>query len=168
MGMQAADTSTNSYKEDKYIQNTVTADFYGGYAGASAFKVQPDVLIGLTNEVIDNAYVYDYETGKEITVYAQEKVEGTDPYDYYLWGARALLTVKNPACENGKKLLMFRDSFGSSIAPLFLEGYGEITLVDLRYVTAAYLPQLLEMGEYEDVLFLYSENILRNSGSLKF
>ena len=58
--------------------------------------------------------------------------------------------------------------FGSSIAPLLLEGYEEITLVDLRYITAAYLPQLIEMEAYEDVLFLYSENVLRNSGSLKF
>lgn len=153
---------------EKYESQLITSDFYGGYAGASAFFVQPDELIGLTNEVIENARVYDYETGKECTIYAPEKVDGTDPYDYYLWGARALLTIENPACENGKKLLLFRDSFGSSIAPLLLEGYQEITLVDLRYVTSAYLPQLIDVENYEDVLFLYSENILRNSGSLKF
>ena len=151
-----------------YKTQLITSDFYGGYAGASGYSVKPDELIGLTNEVIDSASVYDYETGKETTVYALEKIEGTDPYDFYLWGARALLSVKNPLCENGKKLLLFRDSFGSSVAPLLLEGYEEITLVDLRYVTAAYLPQLIDLSTYEDVLFLYSENVLKNSGSLKF
>lgn len=152
----------------KYEAQLITSDFYGGYAGGSGYGVKPDELVGLTNEVIHSAIVFDYETGKETTVYAPEKIEGTDPYDYYLWGARALLSVKNPLCENGKKLLLFRDSFGSSIAPLLLEGYEEITLVDLRYVTASYLPQLIQLEEYEDVLFLYSENVLKNSGSLKF
>lgn len=152
----------------EYKRNLITSDFYGGYAGASGYRVKSDELIGLTSKVIDSAIVYDYETGKETSIYAPEKVEGTDPYDYYLWGARALLSVKNPLCENGKKLLLFRDSFGSSIAPLLLEGYEEITMVDLRYVTAAYLPQLIDLTTYDDVLFLYSENILKNSGSLKF
>lgn len=152
----------------EYETNLITDEFYGGYAGASAYQVKPDRLIGLTNEVISQATVYDYETGKEVSVYAPEKVDGTDPYDYYLWGARALLSIKNPMCENGKKLLVFRDSFGSSMAPLLLNGYEEITLVDLRYVTAQYLPNLISVEEYEDVLFLYSENVLRNSGSLKF
>jgi len=156
------------WKAKEYTNALITSEFNGAYAGASAYQINPDELYGLTNEVIDNTTVYDYEIGKEVSVYAPEKIDGTDAYDYYLWGARALLTMKNPMCENGKKLLLFRDSFGSSIAPLLAEGYEEITLVDLRYVTAAFLPQLLELGEYEDVLFLYSENVLRNSGSLKF
>lgn len=166
--MDMADTAEETKTQGRYNSQLITSDFYGGYAGASAYDVAPDELIGLTNDVIDSAIVFDYETGKETTIYAPEKVTGTDPYDYYLWGARALLSVKNPLCENGKKLLLFRDSFGSSMAPLLLEGYEEITLVDLRYVTAAYLPQLISLEEYDDVLILYSENVLRNSGSLKF
>lgn len=152
----------------EYTGTLITSEFNGAYAGASAYQINLDELYGLTNEIIHNATVYDYESGKEVSVYAPEKIDGADAYDYYLWGARALLSVKNPLCENGKKLLVFRDSFGSSIAPLLLEGYEEITLVDLRYVTAAFLPQMLELDGYEDVLFLYSENVLRNSGSLKF
>lgn len=151
-----------------YTSTLISSDFYGAYAGAAAYQIKPDELYALSNEVIEQAQVYDFETGKETTVYAPEKVDGTDAYDYYLWGARALLTMKNPLTENGKKLLLFRDSFGSSIAPLLLEGYEEITLVDLRYITADYLPQFVDFNEYDDILFLYSENILKNSGSLKF
>lgn len=156
------------WKQGDYKRTLITDEFLGAYAGAAAYHITPDELYGLTNEVIENALVYDFERNKEVSIYAPEKIEGTDAYDYYLWGARALLTMKNPLCENGKKLLLFRDSFGSSIAPLLLEGYEEITLVDLRYMNADYLPQMLELSEYEDILFLYSENILKNSGSLKF
>jgi len=151
-----------------YTSEQITDAFYGGYAGASAYQINPDELYALSSEVIENAVVFDYESNKETTVYAPEKIDGTDAYDYYLWGARALLRIENPLCENGKKLLVFRDSFGSSIAPLLLRGYEEVTLVDLRYLSASFLPNFIETENYEDVLFLYSENVLRNSGSLKF
>lgn len=146
----------------------VTDSFYGGYAGASAFVVEPDSLCAVTNPVIENATVYDYEKKQTVSVYAPEKVEGTDPYDYFLWGARALLTIKNPNCTNGEKLLLFRDSFGSSMAPLLLDGYEEITLVDLRYISADYLPEMIDVTAYDDVLFLYSQKVLWHSDSMKF
>jgi len=161
-------STTDSGIEADYAVETVTETFFGGYAGASAFDVEPDVLCALSNDAVAQTVVYDYEKKQEVTVYAPEKVEGMDPYDYYLWGARALLTMKNPTCENGQKLLLFRDSFGSSIAPLLLGGYEEITLVDLRYISASYLPQMIDLTEYDDVLFLYSQRVLRHSDSMKF
>ena len=154
--------------EADYTSSVVTDTFYGGYAGASAFDVEPDVLCAVTNEAIEQTIVFDYEKKQDVAVYAPEKIDGMDPYDYYLWGARALLTMKNPACQNGEKLLLFRDSFGSSMAPLLLERYEEITLVDLRYISATYLPQMVDLSEYDDVLFLYSQRVLRHSDSMKF
>ena len=162
------DGMSDDRKENDYTVNMVTDTFYGGYAGASAFDVEPDVLCALTNDAIEQTVVYDYEKKQDVTVYAPEKTDGMDPYDYYLWGARALLTMKNPTCENGEKLLLFRDSFGSSMAPLLLNRYEEITLVDLRYISATYLPQVIDLSEYDDVLFLYSQRVLRHSDSMKF
>lgn len=151
-----------------YQVTEVTDMFYGGYAGASGYKVKPDSLCSVAGGGIDNAVVYDYEKKQEVSVYAPEKIDGMDPYDYYLWGARALLSVKNQNIKNGEKLLLFRDSFGSSMAPLLMEGYEEITLVDLRYISVDYLPEMINLQEYDDVLFLYSQRVLRHSDSLKF
>lgn len=151
----------------QYEERTAKEDFYGGYAGASAFLTEPEELHYLTNDTIESAFVYDYETKQETTIYAVNKLEGTDAYDFYLGGARALLTVKNPSLHNGKKMLLFRDSFGSSIAPLFLEKYEEITLVDFRYVSENYLVEILDMTEYDNVLFLYSTTVLNHSDSMK-
>lgn len=155
-------------QETDYTVEIVADSFFGGYAGASAFEVEPDDLCAVANEATRQTIVYDYEKKQDVTVYAPEKIDGMDPYDYYLWGARALLTMKNPTCQNGEKLLLFRDSFGSSIAPLLLEGYEEITLVDLRYISADYLPEMIDLSEYDDVLFLYSQRVLRHSDSMKF
>ncbi len=168
-GMSTGNGSKEEHNEKSdYVIETVTDDFFGGYAGASAFRVEPDVLRAVMNEAIGQATVYDYEKKQDVTVYAPDKIDGMDPYDYYLWGARALLTINNPTCRNGEKLLLFRDSFGSSMAPLLLEGYEEITLVDLRYISAAYLPEMIDLSEYDDVLFLYSQRVLRHSDSMKF
>lgn len=170
--VQEKETSGNSVmaeKNSKYRVHTALASFLGGYAGASAFRVKPEELNYITNDVIDHALLYDYEKNAYVEIYAKERMTGTDPYDFFLWGARALLTLTNQKAEEGsKRLLLFRDSFGSSIAPLLLEGYREITLVDLRYVSADYALALLGETEYDDVLFLYSETLLNHSDSMKF
>ena len=161
------DTMNPGTTVGEYRTELITDEFYGGYAGGSAYETTPDSLYAVTSKVIEGAKVFDYEKSETVSIYAPEKIDGMDPYDYFLWGARALLTIENPACENGKKLLMFRDSFGSSIAPLLIEGYEEITLVDLRYISADYMTQLIDVTEYDDVLFLYSQRILRHSDSMK-
>ena len=145
-----------------------TEDFVGAYGAASALKTAPDKMIYRTDLSIERMQVYDYERKQNVSVYAPEKIGGMDDYDFYLWGARALLTIQNPECHNGKKLLLFRDSFGSSIAPLLAEYYEEVTLVDLRYVSASHALELLGDTEYQDVLFLYSAPILNHGDSLRF
>ena len=145
-----------------------TENFIGAYGAASALKTTPDTIFYRTDPSIERMQVYDYERKQNVSVYAPEKIGGMDDYDFYLWGARALLTIQNPECHNGKKLLLFRDSFGSSIAPLLAEYYEEVTLVDLRYVSASYALELLGDTEYQDVLFLYSAPILNHGDSLRF
>jgi len=58
--------------------------------------------------------------------------------------------------------VLFRDSFGSSIAPLFLENYSKITLVDLRYISKDVLENYIEFDK-QDVLFLYSTLVLNQN-----
>ncbi len=154
-------------REQDYVQITATDNFLGGYAAASAFLVEPEQINYLTNSWIEQAVVYDYEKEENVSIYASECLMGTDPYDFYLWGARALLTIENPEQKNGERLIIFRDSYGSSIAPLLLEGYSKITLVDLRYISANYLKQIIDPSDYDTVLFLYSTELLNHSDSLK-
>lgn len=140
--------------------------FYGVYSGQSALQVQPDELCYLTNDTLDACKVYDYQNEKEIPVYDMEKAEGKDPYEMFLSGSLSLITISNPIAENRRELVLFRDSFGSSIAPLLVEGYSKITLVDIRYLSNAYMNSLVDF-ENADVLFLYSTSVLNHSETLK-
>ncbi|MBR6635258.1 MAG: hypothetical protein IKL41_06515, partial [Clostridia bacterium] len=78
----------------------------------------------------------------------------------------SLITIDNPNAKTDKELVLFRDSFGSSIAPLLATGYSKVTVVDIRYVQSAILGRFINF-ENADVLFLYSTLVLNNSETLK-
>lgn len=139
--------------------------FQGVYVGQSALPVEADRLVYLTNPVLDQATVRSAEQeGSLLSVYAPEKLTGMDGYDVFLHGAQAIITMENPLATTDKELILFRDSFGSSLAPLFLDAYKKVTLIDLRYVASPYLGDFVEFSD-QDVLFLYSTGIV-NSGRL--
>jgi len=138
--------------------------FKGAYYGQASLPIEPDELIYLTNPTLESCRVFDYEQNKYVPMYAEEKLGGVDSYDVYLHGARALMTIENPNSENEKELVIFRDSFGSSLAPLLAESYSKITLVDIRYVSSENLGRFIEFSDGCDVLFMYNTGTLNTLG----
>lgn len=135
--------------------------FYGVYVGQSAMKCEPDHLICLSNDTIEALKVEGANA-----VYDMGKANGRDPYEMFLSGNQPVVTLENPLNDNGRRLIVFRDSYGASIAPLLAEAYSEVVLVDLRYVSSEMVGQFVDFGN-ADVLFLYSTTLLNNSLSLK-
>lgn len=151
---------------NKYFQHMLYP-FYGSYYGHAALKLEPDTMLYLTNKVIENAVVFDHQLNAFNKVYNTELFSGMDSYDVFLSGAKPLITIYNEDCKNNKELLLFRDSFGSSIAPLMLERYSKITLIDLRYISTDLLESYIDFSQDQDVLFLYNTGILNDSYMLK-
>ena len=154
----------------QYTENRLEG-FKGVYYGQSALLPRPDTLVYLTNDVLNACTVYDYETRQTGSIYALDKFEGTDGYDVFLSGTRALLRIDNPASTSGKTLVVFRDSYGSSLTPLLAEAYDTVYVVDLRYInvdTLVFYQNVLKTIDFDgaDVLFLYSALVL-NSNSFK-
>lgn len=140
--------------------------FYGVYYGQLALPAEGETLYYLNNEMLSSCYVYDYTNMREIGIYDMEKAVGADPYEMYLSGSLSLITIENPKATTDDELIVFRDSFGSSIAPLWVEGYRKITLVDIRYLPSGALGNHIDF-ENQDVLFLYSTMVLNNSETIK-
>lgn len=153
-------------KDVQYIKRELYP-FYGSFYGQAALKLEPDTLIYLTNSRLENAVVFDYESMSYSKVYMPDMFGGMDSYDVFLSGAKALITVDNPEGDSNKELILFRDSFGSSIAPLLLAGYSKITLVDLRYISTELLGNYIDFSLNQDVLFLYNTQVINNSYMLK-
>ena len=153
-------------KEDDYTMTKTEQPFYGVYYGQAALPMEAEDLFVMESAVLQACRVYNHETQNYQTVYDWDKLTGSDPYDVYLSGAQALLTIENPNAESDRELIIFRDSFGSSLAPLLVHGYKTVTLVDIRYISSALLEDYLEFHG-QDVLFAYSTLILNSSSSLK-
>jgi len=152
--------------QEDYTAAELDRPFYGVYYGQAALPMEPETMYVLHSPLLDACSVYDYETGKVGSVYDVTKLDSRDLYDVFLSGAKSLLTIENPNAASDRELILFRDSFGSSIAPLLVQGYAKVTLVDIRYIQSSMLPKFIDFHG-QDVLFLYSTLVLNNSESIK-
>ena len=164
--------------EEHAIEN-----FYGVYYGQAALPMKPDTIIYLTDETIEKASVWNLEEnildGKVTMseekgavlkpVYRLDKLTeemSLDKYDVFLGGASSIQVIQSPLAATDKRLIIFRDSYTSSLAPLFLEAYREITLVDLRYISSDLIGEYVDFSK-ADILFLYSTAVVNHAAVLK-
>ncbi|MDR1210043.1 MAG: hypothetical protein LBK41_07000 [Clostridiales bacterium] len=147
----------------------VTAGTFSGvYSGQIALPLAPDVMEyipmtdGVTVEYI-NENTLAWEPGE---AYDTAAFGGRDPYDLFLSGSKPLVRIDNPAAPTDRELYLFRDSFGSSLAPLLAGSYRRVTLIDLRYVDSRVLPELMTFAPGSDALFIYSSQILNSDSAL--
>ncbi len=148
-----------SKKENDYVVCDVGI-FYGTYYGQIPGDIEPDKMYILINDTLNNCTTYNYETGETGKIYNEKTTP--DKYDIYLSGATPIISIENKNANTEKELLLFRDSFGSSLVPLLVENYSKITLIDLRYISSTLLGQFIEF-ENQDVLFLYSTVVLNQN-----
>ncbi len=153
-------TISDNYKIEK------VTDFLGVYAGQLPIKSDYEEVNILLNDTIKNSKVYNYENNKITDIYDFTKINSIDKYDVYLSGAVSLLTITNNITDSERELIVFRDSYGSSLIPLFTSGYKKITVVDTRYISPKILNQFIKFTD-QDVLFLYSTLLINDSSSLK-
>ena len=150
----------------EFTEKNMDTPFYGVYCGQSALNLDPDEIRVMEADWMADCKVYDAESGSWGDIYDLAKLEGQDPYEVYLSGSRSLLTIENPNAATDRELIIFRDSFGSSVAPLLVRDYARVTLVDIRYMSPTILGNFVEFGG-QDVLFLYSALVLNNSETIK-
>ena len=150
----------------EFSEKNMDTPFYGVYCGQSALNLAPDEIRVMEADWMADCKVYDAESNSWGEIYDLAKLEGQDPYEVYLSGSRSLLTIENPNAETDRELIIFRDSFGSSVAPLLVKDYARVTLVDIRYMSPTILGNFVEFGG-QDVLFLYSTLVLNNSETIK-
>ena len=164
--VQALGTVMGISFDAQYQVKEAEPSFYGVYYGQAALPMEADALYTLHNDLLDECRVYNYETNQYGSIYDEEKLKGKDPYETYLSGPVSLLRIENPQAQTDQELIVFRDSFGSSLTPLLMQGYKTVTLVDVRYISGSMLSRFVDFHG-QDVLFLYSTLVLNNSAMFK-
>lgn len=155
--------------EQTYTPCLLHRPFHGTYATQLALPLPGEDLYYLTSPMLEQCIVTTCDIAGNVErdeMYTIGDAYSWYPYELFLSGSEGYVTVYNPMAETDRELVLFRDSFGSSLGPLLASGYRKITLVDLRYLPSTRVGDFLTFQD-QDVLFLYSTLLLGNSLALR-
>ncbi|MGG0662979.1 DHHW family protein [Viridibacillus arvi] len=101
--------------------------------------------------------VFRYDKGKEdtpvsSTLYA-DYVNGVNAYSLFLHGDFPMIKIQNNDSNNGKKLVVVKESYGNAFVPFLIPHYDEIYVVDSRYYNSS-LKKLVNEQGVKEVLFI--------------
>lgn len=153
-----------NYKEINYKENKIE-NFYGASYSKVPQFIKPDEIVYMTDNNMNDLHAQHLEYGEK-NIYDLEKLNTSDKYNIFLSGPSSLIEIKNEDTKSNKELIIFRDSFGSSFAPLLTPYYKRIILIDLRYINMDIVNEYIDF-ENKDILFAYSTLIVNESNLLK-
>lgn len=117
-------------------------EFYGSfYRKAGLWLTKPDTLEVWRCDTLANAKVTigsGDAAAMHTGVYDESKLvkSNIDKYAAYLYSNNGVTVVENSE-GNGEAIMLVKDSFGNSIAPLLAMNYSTVIMVDTRYFTTA-------------------------------
>ncbi|MEA4832195.1 MAG: DHHW family protein [Oscillospiraceae bacterium] len=158
-------------KCDNLTEGKTLSPFFGVYYGQSALPLSPDTITYMTSDVINSARVRraDKTTGELLSgrMYYDEYINADDAYDVFLGGACTVTVLDNTKSSGGKTLYLLSDSFGRSLAPLFLSCYKRVVIFDIRYIKMSSALQKISLEPGSDVLMAYSVSAIDVSSNLQ-
>lgn len=158
-------SNTNYYeKTGKYNDDGTPKAFVGTFyasAGSPAvLKNNPDEFFWYDFKHEYSVDYYDVETGKKLkatrdTCYLYINDSYTSAWYMTFLDADNNLCKINTGTNNGKTIVVFKDSFGNCFAPLLMSMYETIYVVDCRYFTENSISFCKNVGA-TDVIFAIS------------
>ncbi len=126
----------------KTLDNGVTPDSIDYYhLKNNAPEITMTVNTGTEKKVYDSLYVRDY-------------LDVKDKYSSFTGSNQPIIDIETNI-ENGKKLLIVKDSYAHSLVPFLANHYEKITMVDMRYINGD-LNYFIDMDEYTQALFMFN------------
>ncbi len=138
----------------------ISRNFFGTYHSKTGFPfATADIIEVYQHGEVRGFSVFDgKETTEKGSIYFNEFLPRKDKYSYFLGQVQPYVTIKT-ASTSGKKLIIFKDSYAHCLVPMLLDDFSEIRLVDLRFINPMTMDKLLEIENYNEVLFLYSTDV---------
>lgn len=99
------------------------------------------------------------------SIYFMDYLGKKDKYCVFMGENRAYTNIKTNA-DNGKKLLVIKDSYANSFIPFLTQHYSEIAVIDLRYVKTS-IRDFADPDDYDQTLFLYNASTFAEDKNIK-
>jgi len=138
--------------------NDFTKEIYDGFYGTTYSRSclwlnEPDKLEFWNYEALEDVnYTVD---GVSKSIFDPSFIEKGDDYASFLGGNNGFSTIKTG--NNGKKLLIIRDSFSNCFTGFLCNNYSEIFLIDLRYYKKS-VKDIISENKIDEILVLYGLN----------
>ena len=141
------------------------------YAKSGLYLTMPDTLELWDSGAHFTLSVYDQSLKVHEsfnTLFFTQNAAGIDPYSVYLGDNYGLAKIQNPDCVSNRRMLIIKDSYANSIAPLIANHFESVWLCDLRYWRQGGLMQLVKDEAVTDVVILMSAPTLANTTDFTF
>ena len=168
-----ADVENPYYHTDHHWTTMGAQAAYRRWAEVTGHAVREDALVCATEEfrgtlyskvllpdsVYDSVYYAPEITaesvvcdGKDGTLYDGDALTRKDKYELFLGGNYGQCVITT-GTENGKHLLLVKDSFANSFVPFLLGDYETVTMIDLRYFRGS----MAELAAKSDDILVLTE-----------
>ncbi|MGN0642722.1 MAG: DHHW family protein [Huintestinicola sp.] len=136
-----------------------------GYTNDITLKNSPETFTYYKPKSGYTTRYYKYDTLKDIGEgpLFYESVSGGNCYGMFI-GADAIHTKITTELETGRKICVFKESYGNAFVPFLVDSFDEIYVIDIRYFGRNAVEYIKEQG-ITDVLFL-NNAFAANTGSL--
>ncbi len=153
-------------EESSYEIETVTDSFEGTVQAKLGIHTVMDTIERYLDPAAP-AYTVEKDDNGEIldTLYDEDALDTKSKYDYFFGGNNALTRIETEA-GTGRRILVIKDSYAHCFVPFLLSEFDEIDALDIRYYNQL-VSDLIENGEYTDLLFLYNASGFAEDTSLR-
>jgi len=90
-----------------------------------------------------------------------EYAKGSNAYGVFLGGDYPLMRVSS-SLKNGRKVLIFKDSYGNAFSPYLASHFDEVYIIDFRYFNGS-IKDLVQKNNITDIVF--SHNVYASNSS---
>ncbi len=159
-----------AYGLNSFNIETVSTDFRGTlYSKTLDSRVPADTMeyFTLANgepkvhmTCIDGTKVTEYDS-----LYVREYLDVKDKYSSFTGSNVPIVHIETDV-DNGKSLLVIKDSYAHSLVPFLSKHYSKITMVDMRYINTS-LNNFINVNDYDQVLFMQNVITFTEDSHLK-
>ncbi len=136
----------------KTLDNGITPDSIDYFhLRTDAPELTMTVFDGTTETVYDSLYVRSY-------------LDVKDKYSSFTGSNQPIITIDTDV-DNGKSLLLVKDSYAHSLVPFLANHYSKITMVDMRYINVG-LDYFVDIEDYSQVLLTFNAVSFSEDNSL--
>lgn len=156
----------NPTRKEEFTREVVSDSFLGTFdSKAQILNQKEDEIVVYKNDVNTNITFAEYDNETTKSIFNEHYLNVKDKYSYFLNGNNSKVVIKTKV-QNGKKLLVIKDSYAHIMAQFLCQNYEEIHFIDPRYYRLS-ISDYIDNNNITETLFLYNVSNLVNDVGIR-